>query len=94
MATASFPFMADFHLTFSLFMKASSSFKLMTLSSTSSTLIGGTEPSSKFDRFGPDFEDGGGASPLAERAAGFFLLFSFWPEWGEETRFGGVIEGL
>ena len=44
--TASFPFMARCHRTFSLCIKAPRTRKLMMLSSTINTLIGGTDPSS------------------------------------------------
>lgn len=92
MVTASLPFMADFQRTFSLFIKASSNFRLMTLSSTSKTLIGGTELSSSMAGLG--LEDRVG-SPLVERATlAFFFFFGFWPGCGEPTRLGGVrLEG-
>lgn len=74
-------------------MKASSNFRLMTLSSTSNTLMGGTVPSNKAADAG--LVEGGGGSPLAERfVTGFFLFLCFCPGRGDDTRFGGLIEGL
>ena len=61
----------------------------MLLSSTKSTLMGGTDPSSRLEAAG--LTDGI-ASPLAERAGlGSFFLLGLCPAWGETGRPGGVM---
>jgi hypothetical protein len=70
--TASSPFAAHFQRTFNRFMKASKSFWLMILSSTMSTLIGGTVPSIK----------------PPKPAAGDVAAFDFRVDLGEDTAGG------
>ena len=77
--TASCPFIAVCHLTFNRFMNASRSLRLMMLSSTIRTLMGGTAPS---------------RSPAGNLGWFAFVLVLFCPNLGrgEEVRSGGGVE--
>ena len=61
----------------------------MTLSSTIRTLMGGTVPSRR------EADAGSGLAPfVAPRAPADFFFLGLWPGRGEDTRFGGVMDGL